>query len=226
MSFTDWVFFTRVTELTLPSSISFISEDISPLQGNASLLVEDTGAPAVATVAFVPNPYFFDDLVECGRLHTIFRKRSGAGFQDYGLFFLSQGSDPTRDNVVTYAVYFSSGSTTVRLMKYPNGLHNYLDGVLLQSYTVPFSGNVEPVVLEAEWLGGLLNRTAGYTNIQIRFGSNTTNFSNLVNLSPVIHDSPDSLFTGSCGVFVRSRHQSDPLRAIVDMTELYRKNLE
>ena len=226
MSFQDWLFYTRITENIVASNIHLENENISPPQGTGSLRVRDSGAPAVATVAFVPNPYLFDDRIEVGRIHTIFRKRTGSGFQDSGLFFLSQGSDPTRDNISLYAVYFSNGTTTVRLMKYPNGLHNYADGILLQSYTVPFSGLQEDVVIEAEWQGGILTRTTGYTSIQIRYGSNTVNFNNLVNLSPVIHDSTNLLFTGtSPGVFVRSRHQSEPLNAVVDTTEIYRKNL-
>src|ERR1700704_3128142 len=143
MSFSDWKFYQRVTENIDPSDIILESEITVPLAGNASLYILDRGAPALSTVALMPNPYLFDNKIECGRIHTVFRKKTGSGFEDQGLFFLSQGTDPTRDDVVLYAVYYTTGSTTVRLMKYPNGLHNYTDGTLLQSYTVPFSGSAE-----------------------------------------------------------------------------------
>ncbi len=224
--FSDWIFYQRVIEAVTPSEIVLESELAVPLVGNASLNIIDRGAPAVATVAFLPNPLFFDGKVECGRIHTVFKKQIGSGFLDNGLFFLSQGADPLNDNVRLYAVYFMNGGTAVRLMKYPNGLHNFSDGVLLQSYTVPFTGSAEPVVLGVEWQGGLLNRTTGYTKIQVRYGSNTNDVEDLLDLTPVVNDSTDSLFTGSGpGVFVRSRHQSAPLNSLIDTTEIYRNDV-
>lgn len=226
MSFSDWIFYQRVTENIDPSNIVIESEIAVPLVGNASLYILDRGAPAIGTVVCMLNPLLFDNKIECGRIHTLFKKKTGSGFEDQGLFFLSQGSDPTRDNVALYAVYYTTGSTTVRLMKYPNGLHNFSDGVLLHNYTVPFSGSTEPVALEVEWQAGLLNRNTGYTQMQVRYGSNTLDFGNLLDLTPVVHDITNSLFTGNGpGVFVRSRHQSEPLNSLIDNTAIYRSDV-
>lgn len=224
LMFSDWVFYSRVTEDIIPSNIELESENAVPLVGAGSLRIKDLGAPAVATVTALPKPALFDTKVEIGRIRTVFKKLNGSGFQDQGLFFLSSGNNPTKNKVKVYVLYYSSGSTTVRLMKYTSGLHN-TTGTLLQSYVVPFSGSDEPIVIEADWKGGLLTNFNGYTEITIKYGSNTTNFSNLVTLSPVVQDTIGPFTTGRVGIFVRSRNQVEPLNSLIDMTEIYREDL-
>ncbi len=223
MSFSDWTFHQRVTDSVIPSSNILINTTpISPLVGTGSLSIQDSGAPDTATVAFHPDADSFDNLLELGRIRTIFRKRIGSSFEDHGIYFLSQGVNPLHDEVEVYAAYYSSGGTTLRVRKYLSGLHNTAS-ILIGTYTIPFSGSEEPVVLEVEWLAGLLARESGEVIFTVRFGSNTTNF---VNLLTVASESVDPLlFTGTCGIFVRSRNASEPLNSRIDMTSIYRKNL-
>ena len=225
MSYYDWVFHSRVTDGIPPSNIQTIAENVTPLVGLASLRIFDSGLPAVATVAAHPNPYTFDTLIELGRIRIVFKKDMGLGFEDQGIFFLSSGTNPLLDEVEVYAVHYSSGSTTVRVTKYTNGLHDSTTGTLLQTYVVPFSGGNEPVVLEVIWEGGLFTTINGQTKITVQFGSNTTNFTDLVTLSPTVFDTTAPLFTGTCGFFVRSRGPTEPLDSVIDTTEIYRSNL-
>ena len=223
--FSDWVFYSRATDNIIPSNIELVAENVTPLVGLASLRVIDHGLPSVATVAAHPNPYTFDTLIELGRIRIVFKKDMGLGFEDQGIFFLSSGTNPLLDEVEVYAVHYSSGSTTVRVTKYSNGLHDNTMGTLLQTFVVPFSGGNEPIVLEVIWEGGLFTTINGQTKITVRFGSNTTNFANLVTLSPTVFDILAPLFTGTCGFFVRSRGPTEPLDSIIDTTEIYRSNL-
>lgn len=224
----DWNFFSRETPGVLPFTLQITGENNSPfpLEGLRSLRVKDLGTPDAATVAIVPKPLLFDTHIELGRIRTIFFKKQGLGFEDQGIFFLSSGTDPLHDEVSVYAVHFTTGSTTVRVTKYASGLHNHLVGTTLATYTVPFSGSDEPIVIEAEWIGGLLNRETGTTTIQVRYGSNTTDFADLVNLTPLVTDTISPIFTGcSLGLFVRSRNSLETINSVLDYTEIYRKNI-
>lgn len=223
MSFPDWIFHSRVTEATIPSNIEIATENSDPLLGLTSLRIQDLGAPALATVVLFADPLFFDTKIELGRIRTTFRKNAGLGFQDHGVFFLSSGNNPLHNEVSTYAAHYSSGGTTVRVTRFTNGLHD-TEGTLLHSYTVPFSGSDEAIVIEMIVEAGLLTRLNGYTKITVRFGSSTTNFGNLLTLSPSITDSLNPLFTGTCGMFVRSRGITEPLNARIGATEIWRSN--
>ena len=223
--FSDWVFYSRATNNIIPSNIELVAENVTPLVGLASLHILDQGLPNVATVAAHPNPYTFDTLIELGRIRIVFKKDMGLGFEDQGIFFLSSGTNPLLDEVEVYAVHYSSGSTTVRVTKYSNGLHDSTTGTLLQTYVVPFSGGNEPIVLEVIWEGGLFTTINGQTKITVQFGSNTTNFADLVTLSPIVFDTTAPLFTGTCGFFVRSRGSTEPLDSVIDTTEIYRSNI-
>ena len=224
--FSDWTFYERVTDGIPPSNIQTVAENVTPLVGAASLRIIDSGLPSLATVAVLPDPYRFDTRIELGRIRVIFKKDPGLGFEDQGIFFLSSGANPLLDDVAVYAVHYTTGSTTVRVTKYTSGLHNSGVSTLLQSFTVPFSGSSEPIVLEAIWEGGLLTRLSGQTKITVRFGSNTTNFAGLITLSPVVFDTLSPLFTGiGPGLFVRSRGPSEPINSVIDTTEIYRNNL-
>ena len=225
MSFSDWNFYSRVTEDIIPSNIDLQSANAVPLVRAGSLRIKDLGAPAIATVAALPKATLFDSKVEVGRIRTIFEKLNGSGFQDQGIFFMSSGNNPTKNNVRIYVVYYSSGSTTVRVMKYTSGLH-HTTGTLLQTYTVPFSGVDEPIVIQVSFTGGLLTGFNGYTEIIVKYGSNTTNFANLVTLSPSVQDTVSPRFTGrGPGIFVRSRNPLEPLNSLIDMTEIYKEDV-
>ncbi len=221
MSFADWIFYSRTTENVIPSNIVFLSESITPLVGSGSLRIRDLGSPTRATVALLPDSLTFDSRIESGRIRTIFLKETGIGFEDQGIFFLSQGVNPLHDEVEVYGVHYPSGSSYVRLTRFTNGLHDTA-GTILGTYAVPYTGLEEPIVLEVQWEGGILSTYSGYTKIQIRFGSNTTNFGNLVDL-PIFLDTSTPLFTGtSPGLFVRSRSSLEPLNSVIDMTSIYR----
>lgn len=227
MSFSDWLFLTTSSG---PSDIVVETDNLNPLSGNASLLIHDTAVPTGATVALMPKPTLFDTRVESGKIYATFRRRSGSGFLDHGLFFLSQGTDPTRHDVVVYAVYYTTGGTNIRVMKYTNGLHN-TNGTQLVNYNLPSAPTTGPAVMSVSWRAGLLtfsDRTHDYldhTFITVGYGENTTDFNNIVTLGTV-NDYSGPLFTGiGPGVFLRSRHASEPLYAVIDLVEIYRTNL-
>jgi hypothetical protein len=225
MAFTDWNLFTRVTENSLPSDIRFVSETGTPVGGFESLNIVDFGTPEISTVAFRLNQIDFLGNLDAGRIQTVFRKKTGLGFRDSGIFFLSQGENPLLNNVKVYGVHFTDNGTTVRVRKYLNGLHDLSSTISLKNYIVPFSGSDEFVVMEVEWFGGLIGNSLGGVQIDVRFGSNTTNFNNLVPLTPVVLDTSNPLlFSGGEGFFVRSRSGLEPLDALVDNTSVFFRN--
>jgi hypothetical protein len=164
----------------------------------------------------------FDTHIEAGHIRMVFDRRAGSGFLDHGFFFLSQGLDPTQDNVVVYAVYVASGVTNIRVMKYTNGLHDHSSGSLLASVNLPSASTVTPAVIDVAWHGGLFTRLNGLTNIFVSYGENTTDFNGL-GLALSLGDVDSPLFTGvGPGVFLRSRDESEPIYSMIDNTEIYK----
>jgi hypothetical protein len=140
------------------------------------------------------------------------------------VFFLSQGTDPTRDNVEVYVVYFTSGGTTLRLMKYNNGLHD-ISGALLDTYTPSTTTQTEPCVLSVRWEAGILRRYRTYLTVNVGYGDNTTDFGDQEFFSTTTEMTSTPVTGIGAGVFVRSRHSSEPLYALIDQTNVYQTNI-
>lgn len=222
MSFSDWEFFSRVTEQTIPSNIQILSETGNPLADSASLNIADSGAPARATVAATLKGLLFPTILTSGRIRTIFERKTGSGFRDQGLYFLASGRNPTLDGVTGYTAHLIDGSTTLRVSKFTNGLHDITGFTTLQSFTTATTGSDEDVLLESEWFGGFIADFNGFTQIETRFVHNTIDFDNLIDLS-TIEDNSSPYTIGYAGVWARSRNSSEPLDALVDNTTVYKR---
>lgn len=218
MSFSDWDFFTRVTEQTIPSNIQILSETGSPLVDSASLNIMDSGSPAVATVTIALKNSLFPNILESGRIRTVFERKTGSGFRDQGVYFLSSGRNSTLDGVQGYSAHITDGSGNFRISKFTDGLHNLSGFTTLQTFNTTFSGSTESVVMEIEWFGGVIADFLEFTSIEVKFGENTTDFSDLISLGTV---SDTSFTTGNAGIWVRSRNSSESLDAIIDNTYVY-----
>ena len=218
MAFANWDFFFRVTELTIPSNISITGETVSPLSGLESLKITDSGAPSSATVAVTLDPVFFPNLVDLGRIRSIFQRKTGSGFRDQGFYFLASGFDPTAFGVSGYAVYMTEGTGFVRIAKFQNGLHDPTGFNVLVTHPTPFT-TTSPVVMEAEWVGGVVAEVSGLTSIDVRFKDNTTDFSQLFPVGPTLTD--PSYKKGFAGIWARSRFQNEPLDALIDDTSIF-----
>ena len=224
MSFSDWDFHERVTEATIPSSIQVFVDDFTPpapLVGIGSLRIEDTGAPAVATVAGTLLQDEFNTTLDSGRMRSVFRRQNGLGFRDTGIYFLTSGYNPTLDNVTGYAVYFIDGGPTIRLVKFTNGLHDNSNFTILGSFSSIFGGSDENVVMEVEWRGGVIARFTGGTEIFVRFATGT-DFNNLVQLGTVT-DTSSFYYVGFNGLWVRSRNEVEPLDTLLDDTGVWNR---
>jgi hypothetical protein len=222
MAFTDWEFFSRITEQTIPSNIQFLSETGSPLAESASLNIADQGAPERATVAATLKGLLFPTILTLGRIRTIFERKTGSGFRDQGFYFLASGRNPTLDGVTGYTAHIIDGSSTLRVSKFTNGLHDITGFSTITSFTTTTTGSDESVVMESEWFGGFVSDFEGFTQIETRFANNTIDFSNLIDLS-TIEDSSSPFTVGYAGVWVRSRNSSEPLDALVDNTTIYKR---
>jgi hypothetical protein len=220
MAFTDWDFFSRVTEQTIPSNIQILSETDSFITDTASLNIFDGGNPAVATVVATLKSSLFPPLVEAGRIRTIFERKLGAGFRDQGFYFLTSGKNPTLNGVQGYAVRMTDGGGFLRVAKFTNGLHDFSNFVNLVTYNTPFIGN-ETGVVEVEWVGGIIAEDLGFTSIETRFGGNTVDFNDLVSQGTITDSSYTSGFTG---LWMRSRNSSEPLDSLVDNTSIYERD--
>lgn len=222
MGFNDWDFFTRVTEDTIPSSIGFVAEEVSPLANLKSLRVLDGGQPAVATVAGILKPSLETNL-DSGRIQSLFLKKTGSGFRDSGLFFLSSSRNPLQNSAKGYAIYAIDGSCALRVVKFANGLHDFASETELASVMVPFSGSNETIAMEVEWRGGIFSVSTGSVNIETRFASNTADFGSMVSVSTV-NDATMPFNVGHAGFFVRSRNSVEPLDSIIDDTSLWKRD--
>ena len=222
MAFSDWEFFSRVTEQTIPSNIQFLSETGNPIADSASLNIADQGNPARATVAATLKGLLFPTILTLGRIRTIFERKTGSGFRDQGFYFLTSGRNPTLDGVSGYTAHIIDGSTTLRISKFTNGLHDITSFTTLNTFVTATSGSDENVVMESEWFGGFVSDFKGFTQIETRFSNNTIDFSNLVDLS-TIQDSSSPFTVGYAGVWVRSRNSSEPLDVLIDNTTIYQR---
>ena len=222
MAFSDWEFFSRVTEQTIPSNIQFLSETGNPIADSASLNIADQGNPARATVAATLKGLLFPTILTLGRIRTIFERKTGSGFRDQGFYFLTSGRNPTLDGVSGYTAHIIDGSTTLRISKFTNGLHDITSFTTLNTFVTATSGSDENVVMESEWFGGFVSDFKGFTQIETRFYNNTIDFSNLVDLS-TIQDSSSPFTVGYAGVWVRSRNSSEPLDVLIDNTTIYQR---
>ena len=223
MAFNDWDFFTRVTEDTIPSDISFTA-GTPPLSGLKSLQISDSGSPAVATAAGTLKVPQFKTLLSSGRIQSLFERKTGSGFRDQGFFFLSSGRNPLNDGVNGYAVYMIDGGATIRIVKFTNGLHDMSSEVTLSSLSSTTTGSQEPVAMEVEWFGGLFSTINLATSIEVRFSNNTTVFSGLSSLSTVLDQDSSRLITGHVGFFARSRNSIEPLDVLIDDTSIWERD--
>lgn len=222
MAFADWEFFSRITEQAIPSDIQIESETGTPLAGLSSLNIVDNGAPSIATVAATLKGLLFPTILTSGRIRSIFERKLGFGFREQGFYFLSSGRNPTLDGVSGYTAHIIDGTNFLKVSRFTNGLHDISNFSTITTFTTSTTGIKEPVVMESEWFGGFIAAFDGFTKIETRFANNTTDFSNLSNLS-TIQDSSSPFTIGYAGVWVRSRSSSEPLDSLIDNTAIYER---
>lgn len=160
-----------------------------------------------------------------GKIRTILKKDVGNGFRSSGIFFLSDTPDPTLTGSRCYFLEILDGATNIRLNKANNGLLDQSNVTLLQAYvdtpSVPIPNSASEVVCEVEWLAGIFTPFLGGVQIKVRFWNNSTDFNDMVELSPTVIDSTLPIVYGQReGLFARSRSSTEPMDAKFDNTRV------
>jgi hypothetical protein len=225
MALSDWTYYIVTQEGgPSPSDISVFLDAGSPLVDTRSLAVVDAGEPLLAAFAIRPNSDTFDVGLSHGKIRTILQKKTGNGFRDSGIYFLSNHLDPTGEGARCYFLDICDGATNIKLRKAENGLLDCSEISTLQVFSdsilIPISNTADPVVCEVEWISGLFIPVLGGTQITVRFWQGSIDFEDMVSLPPFL-DTVDPLsVSNSEGLYARSRSAIEPLDALFDNTRI------
>lgn len=227
MAHADWTFHTRDTGPT--ATFSTFIDFSTPFVGAGSLVIDATGLPNESTVAAHPVIDATDAGFSSGRIQTILEKKTGSGFREHGVYFLSNNHNPLVDGAACYSVIVCDGATSVRIQKNSDGIHGLNPGTsTLQTYSdspsIPIPNVTAPSVLRVDWFAGGLVDLYGGTRIVVSFWHNSTDFNDLMSFTEFI-DADTPLTAGvSEGIFTRSRSSSEVVNGKFDNTSIYKRN--